>query len=141
MVIIIGALGAIAFMALIFLIAAFCEWSETHSGSPRMKFNQWRDIYYVKPSRWTLYCDGPATSIGSYCETYVRFSFIDYYRYKWWRYRENKRELERDNNKELQRILEQAQDDIDALKKKADREMEEAMHNTKEIAKRISEMN
>lgn len=135
---IVGIFSVIPIFLFIFLLV---DWSESCPDAPHMKFDQWHDIYLVRPGRWTLYTVGPAVSVGWTTETYVRFSFIDYYRYQWWLRGEKKREKERDNNKELQRILEQAQGDIEELKKKADSEMERVAREVKTISKRISEMN
>lgn len=136
-VILAGMFTALAMFVLIFLIG---DWSDSSSDGPLMKFDQWHDIYLVRPDRWTLYSSGPAVNIGWTNETRISFSFVDYYRYQRWLKEERKRELERNNNKELQRILEQTQGDIEELKKRADEEMEQAVRDVKMISKRISEM-
>ena len=71
---------------------------------------------------------------------YVHFSFFDYLRYRLWKIGTKRRENNSKRDKRLKDMLELAQSDIERLKARADREMEEAKRQAEETKTRISTM-
>lgn len=111
----------------------------------RMDFDQWLDIYRIKPERWYIplmgfddlnypvYVDELYTRGGCvdyvYCH-HVCFGFIGDMRYHRWAIR-SRRQTDRARRSEhkdrvLIEILNNAQLDIDALRAKAQKEMDDA---------------
>lgn len=110
------------------------------SNAARMDFDQWLDIYAVNPNRWVI---RDMNTLDFYYPLYKRdvymgylhsdavcFGFFDSIRYRRWAIRHQKRkEVERKSkysNDMLIEILNNAQLDIDALRAKAQKEMDEA---------------
>ena len=116
----------------------------------RIKFKQWLDLYYLSPKNWRLE-DTPNRYIydasngykyndwGGYW-AYVHFSFFDYLRYRLWKIGTKRRENNSKRDRRLKDVLELAQSDIERLKARADRAMEEAKRQTEETKTRISTM-
>ena len=116
----------------------------------RIKFKQWLDLYYLSPKNWRLE-DTPKRYIydasngykyndwGGYW-AYVHFSFFDYLRYRLWKRGAERRGNDAKRDRRLKDVLELAQSDIERLKARADREMEEAKRQTEETKARISTM-
>lgn len=114
----------------------------------RIKFEQWLDLYYLNPEEWRLE-DTPNRYIyrsrrvygGGYGNSYwayVNFSFFDYLRYRLWKRGIKRREDNVKRDKRLKDVLELAQSDIERLKARADREMEEAKRRVEETKTQIS---
>lgn len=150
----IGWLGvAVSIVVLITLTSLYVvlltKWLSRKSfWTSRIKFKQWLDLYYLSPKNWRLE-DTPSRYIydarmvyknyygGGYW-AYVHFSFFDYLRYRLWKRGIKRRENNSKRDKRLKDMLELAQSDIERLKAKADREMEEAKRQTEETKTRIS---
>ena len=116
----------------------------------RIKFKQWLDLYYLNPKVWRLdgtpnrYIYGASKgykySYGDGYWVYVHFSFFDYLRYRLWKRGAERRGNDAKRDRRLKDVLELAQSDIERLKARADREMEEAKRQTEETKARISTM-
>ena len=115
----------------------------------RVKFKQWLDLYYLNPKVWRLddtpnrYIYGASKGYKySYGNSwaYVHFSFFDYLRYRLWKIGTKRRENNSKRDRRLKDVLESAQSDIERLKARADREMEEAKRRVEETKTRISTM-
>lgn len=102
----------------------------------RINFNQWLDIYYINPRRWDIpSIDYLEMGLPRYEDTeyrysrYVTFGFIGNIKYRRWAIKHNKQKSMSDNkNKEndfLIKILNNAQLDIDALRAKSEKEIDE----------------
>lgn len=114
----------------------------------RVKFKQWLDLYYLSPKDWCLE-DTPSRYIygankgykscyGDGYWVYIHFSFFDYLRYRLWKRGTRRRENNSKRDRRLKDVLELAQSDIERLKARADREMEEAKRQAEETKTRIS---
>ena len=114
----------------------------------RVKFKQWLDLYHLNPEEWRLedtpsrYIYGASKgykySYGDGYWVYIHFSFFDYLRYRLWKIGTKRRENNSKRDKRLKDVLELAQSDIERLKARADREMEEAKRRVEETKTRIS---
>ena len=120
-----------------------CHGEET----AKLNFNQWRDLYFVNPSRYNLDeivkgRDSHLTFLNKvdtgwmydkYEKIIITFSFIDYIKFLIFvnsnREKENKNKNNQDNikqNEALKHILEVAQSDIEKLKEQSQNEIEKA---------------
>ena len=116
----------------------------------RVKFKQWLDLYYLSPKNWRLedtpsrYIYGASKgykySYGDGYWVYIHFSFFDYLRYRLWKIGTKRRENNSKRDRRLKDVLESAQSDIERLKARADREMEEGKRRVEETKNRISTM-
>ena len=154
----IGCLGIIVGIVVLITLTSLCvvlltKWLSRKSfWTSRIKFKQWLDLYYLSPKNWRLE-DTPSRYIygaskgykysysyrGGYW-AYVHFSFFDYLRYRLWKIGTKRRENNSKRDKRLKDMLELAQSDIERLKARADREMEEAKRQAEETKTRISTM-
>lgn len=98
--------------------------SDFYSEDTRMRFEDWHCIYNVNPKKWRL-DNIPYTYskivYGSKCR--VVFSYSDYLRYKHFKDKLTKVENANRNRDNLIKILEEAQTDIDKLKAKSSKEI------------------
>ena len=113
----------------------------------KLNFNQWRDLYFVNPSRYNLDeivkgRDSHLTFLNKidtgwmydkYEKIIITFSFIDYIKFLIFvnsnREKENKNKNNQDNikqNEALKHILKVAQSDIEKLKEQSQNEIEKA---------------
>lgn len=119
------------------LVAISFIWANgKDNGYVYMKFNQWRKLYDLNPEEWWTDSDNPYRCI--YHDIYVRFSFFGTARYMIWQSQAEKRKKKARSNAKLQLLLRAAQTDIERLKARADREMEEAKRRMEETKTRIS---
>ena len=150
----IGCLGVIVGIVVLITLTSLCvvlliKWLSRKSfWTSRIKFKQWLDLYYLSPKNWRLE-DTPSRYIygarmvyknyyGDGYWAYVHFSFFDYLRYRLWKIGTKRRENNSKRDKRLKDVLELAQSDIERLKARADREMEEAKRRVEETKTRIS---
>ena len=138
-----------------------CHGDET----AKLNFNQWRDLYFVNPSRYNLdeIVKGKDCHLNflnkvntdwmydKYKKIIITFSFIDYIKFLIFvnsnREKENKNKNNQDNikqNEALKHILEVAQSDIEKLREQSQNEIEKAkniLEGTKSFGKTTSFMN
>lgn len=140
--VIVGATAVICF--LIWIIGTLSDWSKVDNDCARMKFWKWFDLYMLNKGAWGLSSYGPTRIISrdGYCSEYVsiKFSYWDYLRYLFWFNGLEKRKGKQKSNEKLAKVLKAAQDDIELLKQKADKEMEEAEQQVREINRRMREV-
>lgn len=120
----------------------------TYSGSwgappkTKMDFEQWRDLYYVNPSRYNLdnrsevnliFTSPRKESWMSYEKVQIVFSFVDYIKFLFFvselRNQENKinkQNKDIQENESLKKILLVAQYDIERLKRESEEEIQKA---------------
>lgn len=139
--------GFIIFLLVLFLawlifwiVLWFIRWDGKIGGKTRMDFKQWVDIYTINPERWYL----ERMDFFEFCYPIYRnnqysgyamgdkisFGVLGNIKYRRWaikkqKHRESSEALEHDNAL-LVKILNNAQLDIDEMKAKAQREIDEA---------------
>lgn len=139
--------GLIIFLLVLFLAWLiswitlwFIRWDGKIGGKTKMGFKQWVDIYTINPERWYL---KRMDFFEFYCPIYrnnqysgysmgdeISFGVLGNIKYRRWaikkqNHRESSEALEHDNAL-LVKILNNAQLDIDEMKAKAQREIDEA---------------
>ena len=108
----------------------------------KMDFEQWRDLYYVNPSRYNLddrseinliFTSPRKESWMSYEKVQIVFSFVDYIKFLFFvselRNQENKinkQNKDIQENESLKKILLVAQYDIERLKRESEEEIQKA---------------
>lgn len=139
--------GLIIFLLVLFLAWSifwigvwFIRWDGEIGGKTRMGFKQWVDIYTINPKRWYLkrmdffefyypiYRNNQYSGYSMGDE--ISFGVLGNIKYRRWaikkqRHRESSEALEHDNAL-LVKILNNAQFDIDEMRAKAQREIDEA---------------
>lgn len=113
----------------------------------KIKFSQFQQYYNLNPDRWTLYYDrvGVQTAtrkIYGFTEPVYQFCYfgwLDYKKYKRFKKKIDKAiEQKRVNNINIQ-ILEAVQQDINNLRKQANKEIEHGAKQSIDIQKRLEE--
>lgn len=84
--------------------------------SPKIRFKQFVSFYNINPDRWDLKEDVVRCKIGNYEYIGLHFDLFDYYRYKKWRKKINKKEIFIKNNEELSKVIEMVKKDISGYK-------------------------
>ena len=127
-----------AFIYLIVWLSRICDL--INADATRMDFKQWIDIYNVNPNRWyipkmgwtdfnlPIYTNN--VNLGDINGCAICFGFLGNIKYRRWaikkqKHRESSEALEYDNAL-IVKILNNAQLDIDEMKAKAQREIDEA---------------
>ena len=138
----------IVFRYIYVIYTEYISFNDGSSGeSAKINFNQWRDLYFVNPSRYNLdeivkgrdshltFLNkvGTAWMYDEYKKIIIIFSFIDYIKFLIFvnsnREKENKNKNNQDNikqNEALKHILEVAQSDIEKLREQSQNEIEKA---------------
>ena len=127
-----------AFIYLIVWLSRICDL--INADATRMDFKQWIDIYNVNPNRWYIPKMGWTdfnlpiyknnVNLGYINGCAICFGFLGNIKYRRWaikkqKHRESSEALEYDNAL-IVKILNNAQLDIDEMKAKAQREIDEA---------------
>ena len=138
----------IVFRYIYVIYTEYISFNDGSSGeSAKINFNQWRDLYFVNPSRYNLdeIVKGKDCHLNflnkvntdwmydKYKKIIITFSFIDYIKFLIFvnsnREKENKNKNNQDNikqNEALKHILEVAQSDIEKLREQSQNEIEKA---------------
>lgn len=133
-------LGLFLAWLIFWIVVWFIRWDGEIGGKTKMCFKQWVDIYTINPERWGLkrmdffefyYPIYINDQYGGYSMgDEISFGILGNIKYRRWaikkqKHRESSEALEHDNAL-LVKILDNAQLDIDEMKAKAQREIDEA---------------
>lgn len=127
---------------IIYLIANLDDWcaiKEHSSCNAKMKFSQWLDLYYLNKTEWLLGCTCPSRCFAGQSNIYIEFSFIDFLRYTHWYKHREKHEKNDRKDKNLIKVLEAAQKDIDRAREQSSDTMRAAAEQVEEVSKRVEE--
>ena len=84
--------------------------------SPKIEFKQFVSFYKINPNRWDLQADVVRCEINDYEYIALHFNLFDYYRYKKWRKKINKKSIFIKNNEDLSKVIEMVKKDISEYK-------------------------
>ena len=106
-------ISVLLFLAfVIIIISCVIEYKDNYfSSRTRLKFKSFLKFYELCPKNWELYCNYP---IYQNC-TDVSFNFLDYYRYKIWKKRIDKRTAKIAQLKSQEQLIQYIQKDIDKM--------------------------
>lgn len=133
-----GVLGFITLM--IFLVSNFVDWRGIKgygSLNAKMKFSQWLDLYHLNKNGWYISSCHVGRRFSSQNDIYIEFSYIDYLRYKHWYKNREKHEKNNCKDKNLIKVLEAAQKDIDRAREESANSMRATAEQVEEVSKRI----
>jgi hypothetical protein len=118
--IILIALAVIALVAL--LILGIVDYFENYKDfidtfGPKIKFSLFISAYKANPERWDIHDDDCVIcSISDYSHEEFHFSYIDTWRYRWWKCQlENKKTANKDSEL-IAELLEVVKQDIESTK-------------------------
>lgn len=80
--------------------------------SPKIEFKQFDSFYNINPNRWDLKADAVRCKINDDEYIALHFNLFDYYRYKKWRKKINKKNISTKTNEELSKVIEIIRKDI-----------------------------
>ena len=80
--------------------------------SPKIEFKQFISFYNINPDRWDLNEDAVRCEINDCKYVALHFNLFDYYKYKKWRKKINKRGIFIKNNEDLSKVIEMVKKDI-----------------------------
>ena len=84
--------------------------------SPKIEFKQFVSFYNINPNRWDLRADVVRCKINDDEYVALHFNLFDYYRYKKWRKKINKKNIFIETNEELSKVIEIIKKDITQYK-------------------------
>ena len=86
---------------------------------PRIKFKDFKKFYELNPKRWRCETDYVICQINAEydCEAFM-FNFVDKCKYKLWLRNRNKRDVDQENMKSVQRMLDAVKKDVAKAKVK-----------------------
>ena len=105
------AFGLPLMIGFIVLITIWCDAKDPDE--PKLKFSSFKKFYALNPNRWDLH-DSWASCCGLEGGTiYIRFGFIDFYRYKLWYIRREMNREKKTQAKSLASIVAAVKKDIE----------------------------
>lgn len=127
-------IGVILIAAMLFgLIMMIIDYPYYLYGTNLIKFKSFKSFYNINPCKWELHIDyvnylKPA-GYYSYDRVKFRFNFIDYYRYRLWKYNLETQKRKAKYYKEYQDVLEEIKKDIAAFEENNAAETEKRLND------------
>lgn len=96
-----------------------------------LKFNDFQKYYEINPSRYGFGDNNPWVRHGDMPD--IQFGFIDYIRYRVWKYSLEKREALKYENARMSEYLDVVMQDVQAAKRRANQEIQDACREISSI--------
>lgn len=121
---------AVSILVLVGIISSAMYMINCPSGGIRLKFKTFRSIYNINPNRWDLH-DGYVRFIKEPYAwgTSYKFGFIDYFRYKYWKYRLDKQKSRKYETEQILELVSTARQDLVKFEQLIQYDTEKALNN------------
>lgn len=125
----------IGFAALLTVfIIDLIEWSDSRGNHAlKLRFKDFEKYFYINPKRYTLEGTYVYVHVHFDADIYIRFSYLDHFKYYVWKSSEKKRRLTKAENERLRRYLDIVQYDIELKRKEAAAEIDKAAEIVNQI--------
>lgn len=121
---------AVSLLVLVGIISFAMYMIDCPFGGIRLKFKTFRSIYNINPYRWYLH-DGDVLFVnGSNAwGTCYKFGFIDYFQYKYWKYRLDKQKSRKYEAEQILELVSTARQDLAKFEQQIQYDTEKALNN------------